>query len=238
MENQQQVPDRPKRLRAHLDSVDFILSHTQQRQLIGSLGIIFPFSLIILSKLIFGTELQISLSHYYHTGVRDIFVGILFLIGTFLIFYRGYDDVNYDGRWSSIAGFCAIGTALFPTTIETAPSRQAAIVGMIHFGFAFSFLAILGVFVLVYFRRAAADICSEKIRRNRVYTVCGWTIFISLALIISIFFMPLPMQWAVTEYKPVLILETLAIVAFGFAWLVKGEWLFTQYLGLLDQENS
>lgn len=214
--------------------LEFMLSQTQQRQLVGGLGIFFPFVLIASSKLLFGTELQISLSHYYHTGVRDIFVGILFLMGAFLIFYKGYNDVSFDEWLSTAAGVCAIGTALFPTFTSPKATRDELIIGYIHFGFALTFLVILGLFVLIYFRRSFGAVCQEKLRRNKIYTVCGWLIFASVACIIVILCLPTHTQVAINEYKPVLFLETIAIVSFGVAWLIKGEWLFTKYLGLLD----
>lgn len=214
--------------------LEFMLSQTQQRQLVGGLGIFFPFALIGFSKLFFNTELQISLSHYYHTGVRDIFVGILFLIGAFLIFYKGYNDVSYDEWMSTAAGVCAIGTALFPTFTSPTATRDELMIGYIHFGFALTFLVILGLFVLIYFRRSSGAMCTEKLRRNQIYTVCGWLIIASVISVIVILCLPTHMQLALNVYKPVLALETIAIVSFGFAWLIKGEWLFSEYLGLLD----
>ena len=58
-----------------------------------------------------------SISAYYHSPMRNVFVGILFAIGAFLYLYKGYstvEDFVLDG-----AGILAVGVALFPTSCPT-----------------------------------------------------------------------------------------------------------------------
>jgi hypothetical protein len=57
----------------------------------------------------------------------------------------------------------------------------------------------------------------QKIERNRVYRVCGIVI---AAAILGVPFDDYP---AITFLKPTLVLETIALTAFGISWLTKGE---------------
>ena len=56
---------------------------------IGVIGIAFPIILWLIG-LKFGVPLQGSISAYYHTPMRNVFVGILFAIGASLFLYKGY----------------------------------------------------------------------------------------------------------------------------------------------------
>lgn len=69
---------------------------------------------------------------------------------------------------------------------------------------------------------------NEKLRRNTVYYVCGiaMSIFLVLAgldLGVSHFVPDLNQASWLQPIRPILLLETLAVEAFGFAWFVKGE---------------
>jgi uncharacterized membrane protein len=61
----------------------------------------------------------------------------------------------------------------------------------------------------------------EKRTRNRVYRLCGGLILVCIAAIgVAKFALP---DAFVARYDPVFWLESTAVVAFGFSWLVKGE---------------
>lgn len=80
---------------------------------IGIISILFPLILWLIGSQ-FGIELQSSISAYYHTPMRNVFVGILFAVGTSLYLYKGYstvEDFVLDG-----AGLLAVGIALLPTS--------------------------------------------------------------------------------------------------------------------------
>lgn len=86
----------------------------------SSVGFVFPIFLVVLGKA-FGVGLQGSMSAYYHacptepctTGtMRDWFVGMLFLLGAFLLIYRGFS--TRENTVLNLAGVCALGTAIFP----------------------------------------------------------------------------------------------------------------------------
>ena len=55
----------------------------------AAIGLAFPVLLLAIGGLN-GEAIQPSISHYYHTSVRDIFVGSLCAIGAFLVLYKGY----------------------------------------------------------------------------------------------------------------------------------------------------
>jgi hypothetical protein len=69
-----------------------IISYYTMRRAIGILGITLPLILVAGSSL-FGPceEVQISISAYYHTNMRNIFVGLNCAVALFLFAYRGHD---------------------------------------------------------------------------------------------------------------------------------------------------
>ena len=69
----------------------------------------------------------------------------------------------------------------------------------------------------------------QKIKRNVVYRVSGVVIVVCLLLIAVLRFLP---PGPIDDLQPVFWLETIASVAFGVSWLIKGETL------LKDQVKS
>jgi hypothetical protein len=73
-----------------------------------------PIVLLIGVHVLFPSEAGVkSISHYYHTGMRDVFVGALCATAVFLYFYVGYD--RGDQITTSIAATLALGVSWFPT---------------------------------------------------------------------------------------------------------------------------
>ena len=97
-----------------------VYSYLELRTAIGLLGIGLPVIVALGGALIFRVGLQSSLSSYYHTGMRDVLVGTLFVIGFFLLSYKGYDRA--DNLTGNLACVFAVGLALFPTAPEVAPT--------------------------------------------------------------------------------------------------------------------
>lgn len=95
-------------------------------RLVGALGIALPFILLILEPFIDDASIGMrgSLSAYYHSGVRDVFVIILAVVGILLITYK-ISERNYDFWVTAIAGVAAIGVALVPTGIPCEVREQA-----------------------------------------------------------------------------------------------------------------
>lgn len=54
-----------------------------------------------------------SLSGFYYTHMRNLYVGAMCAVGVFLVAYRGHD--RWDDRLTNVAGLAAICIALFPT---------------------------------------------------------------------------------------------------------------------------
>ncbi len=77
---------------------------------IGIIGVALPIVLVI-GNITLERHLGIldSMSAYYQSVMRDVFVGSLWAIGIFLICYQ-YDHL--DDLVSTVAGFCAIGLSL------------------------------------------------------------------------------------------------------------------------------
>src|SRR5574337_536610 len=84
------------------------------RKLIGILGLAIPPAMWLGVRLLFCDAQQPTISHYYYTGMRDVFVGALWAVGIFLLCYKGTRD--WDNLASNVAGACAILVAVFPTT--------------------------------------------------------------------------------------------------------------------------
>ncbi len=119
---------------------DLIHSYLALRKAVGWMGILLPFVLMLGLFLFFQADRILkSISQYYHSGMRDVFVGTLCGIALFLFFYRGYrsywNKINWDLWITNIGAVLAIGIALFP-----APHNNPIDwVGIVHYVCAISF---------------------------------------------------------------------------------------------------
>lgn len=203
-----------------------IITHLTLRKLLGSLGIALPV-ILPLGAYLFGEKpwLQPSISDYYYTGVRDVFVGILWGFGLFLFSYKGYKTENSklsDNAVTNIAGILAIGVSLFPTQDAACDiSCNPGWVGNVHLACATIFFLILGYLSLFKFTKSDKPFDEQsgtKKRRNVLYIICGIVIWISMAVLFS-FFLFFAEKWPATT---VYWFETFSLWAFGISWLVKG----------------
>jgi len=202
-----------------------IISYLTLRKLIGLLGFTFPF-VLILGGFFTKQDIQSSISYYYHTPMRDIFVAVLCIVAAFLLAYKGYE--KKDEIAGNIAGLSAIGVAMIPTTIDTNATSTQELLGNIHLLFAFCYFATIAYFCLFLFTKSnQADLGYRKRQRNVIYRSCGYIIIACLVLI-GIYALVLPenIKALLVPYKPLFWLESIAIIAFGFSWLCKGEAIF------------
>jgi hypothetical protein len=196
-------------------------SYLTLRKAVGIIGVALPFVLAFGKMLLQGPGIQSSISYYYYTDMRNIFVGSLCAIGVFLMSYRGYE--LRDEIAGILASVFAIGVALFPTTPELCATSRDKLIGALHLSFAALLFLTLAYFSLALFTKTALDKepTRQKLQRNTVYRVCGYTILGSIFLM---FVVALPTVKSVFErLTPVFWLESLAVVAFGVSWLTKGE---------------
>lgn len=160
-----------------------------------------------------------SLSAYYHYDnfrVRDFFVGILWAIGAFLFFYRGYTVEEH--RLLNIAGAAAVVVALFPTSCNTEICGDRTDIWQysvyLHNGAAIVFF-VLAAWVCVFRSGDTLQLMDNEKRRARFrkcYQILGGLmIFAPVATFIAT---RTASQW-------VLYVEVAALVVFGVFWLLK-----------------
>lgn len=197
------------------------------RQMIGWLGLLMPFGVRIGAYIFEGIHTTDSISAYYYTGMRDIFVSTLVMVGILLSCYR--TPAWHDNAVVIIAGLCAIGIGLFPMDPVFASAVLAKFPEMattkcyINRGIlGYHFIFVTGFFsltcYLVYFRFEAftpREPTKQKIMRNWIYKICGLTMF-AASLVIGTLVL---LDKAASIFWP----ETVAILSFGIAWLVKGQ---------------
>lgn len=212
----------------NINSTDSLLSlsYINLRRVIGFIGIFTPF-VLLMGNLSIGYlfledfQAAYSISGYYHTIMRDVFVGSLCTVGVFLMSYRGYAKI--DDVMSSFACVCAIGIALFPAAPILNPTATQITLGYVHYVFAAAFFLTLVYFALVLFRKTNPDkpMTAQKRQRNSIYSVCGYGMLVCMVLLVinAIFWEDAPIK----NLAPVFWLETFTLVFFGVSWLIKGE---------------
>ncbi|MBB5723723.1 hypothetical protein FHS72_003368 [Loktanella ponticola] len=217
---------------------DLVLSFTRVRTALGLLGMCLPLFLILGGLLDLPRvdsevgRIEPTISDFYHTTYRDIFVGTLCAIGVFLISYRGYR--REEGEWidddwlATTAGISAFGVAFFPNEgggVKVASMTQhllgAEFTPIIHYLSAFVFFSSLAAFCFVKFART----CSMG--RRRVYIACGWTIIAALILtalaVVFKRFIGGTGREIVLDYNLIFWFEAMGIWAFGLSWLTKSK---------------
>jgi hypothetical protein len=192
------------------------------RRCLACVGFTFPFILVIGRWIYQGPGILDSISAYYYSVMNNFFVGVLCAIGSFLICYRyeRKDDILGD-----IAGFFAIGVALFPTAPDVGATQPQMVIGVFHYVFAVGFFVTSATFALWLFRKTdpTKDPTPRKRLRNLIYLICGITIVACLVLIFIHRILP-DNSW-LQPLHPDFFLEFIALLAFGISWLVKADWI-------------
>lgn len=202
------------------------VSYLTLRRVIGIMGVLFPIVLAIgvcaLDPQCYG--LEESISAYYGTIMRNVFVGVLFVIGWFLFSYKGYG--NLDDKAGDLACLFALGVALFPITSDSAWVRG------FHLFFAAALFLTLAYFSRCLFTKTDAskgDPTPQKITRNKIYVNCSRVMVACIALILV--YKLLPEIPALKKLNPTFWLETFALWAFGVSWMTKGKLLWDDVVG-------
>lgn len=205
---------------------ELVVSYLTLRQMIGWIGLLMPFGVRLGAFFFEGIRTTDSISAYYYTGMRDVFVSTLVLVGILLTCYR--TPAFSDNLLAIIAGLAAIGIGLFPMDPTYAPEilrqypdmltkcyRNMGILGF-HFIFVTVFFSLS--FYLVYFRFAAFTPpvpTTQKVQRNKIYKLCGAVMLVAFVII--------GVLAAINRGGSIFWPETFAVVAFAAAWLVKGQ---------------
>ena len=197
---------------------DQVISYYALRILIGATGILLPLLLIIGNFIAYNNfNIEFSVSDYYDNGTAgDILVGVLFVLGFFLMTYKGYDRT--DSRTANLGCVFALGVALCPTTSSN------HVIHIMHFVFAILLFSVFIFFSIYLFRKTGPGRkTKQKDKRNNVYLACG---IIMIACIIGITISMIWLESISADYHLVFWFESLALISFGFSWVTKAEFLF------------
>lgn len=196
-------------------SDDAVVSYLTLRKVVGVLGIALPVVVYVWGVGLTGAWGPLpSISDYYSLRTRDAFVGILFTVAWFLLTYRGYD--RRDDWAGNLACVFALGVALVPS-ISGASHLQI----VLHTIFATALFLVLAYFSFCLFTRSGPVQTEKKKIRNKVYRVCG-VVIVACIVLIGVYGLFLR-DTGLARLRPVFVLETVALWAFGLSWFVKGE---------------
>ncbi len=204
------------------------------RRFIGLIGFSLPIILLIGVHGL-GVDMENSISEFFFSELRDVFVLSLGAVGVFLIAYHGHSpaqgEVLTDWRVSTVAGLAALGVALIPTTCRHGgicyhpPNLldhwfvSDKMQNTLHFGSAAVFLGCLALFCLVLFRRSNSDVLpDDKALRNFIYALCGLVI-VAMVILLGTFklgYKDTGHAWD-TAWHFTFWVEAIAVWAFGIA---------------------
>jgi hypothetical protein len=212
-----------------------VFDYRALRLLVGIIAFSLPFVVTVIAN----SELG-SISGSYYTNARDVFVGMLFIVGAFLWAYNGHKTQHKISQktLSKIAAVAAIGVAVFPTSQGDASGTW---ISGLHYASAAVLFLILTRFCFVFFRVDIKGKGGKKGLRSKVYFVCGW---IMILCMLAIALKQVPMVNSLTAgFALVFWAEAIALCAFGAAWIVAGKYLslFTEpeeMLALLEPKNE
>jgi hypothetical protein len=224
---------------------NLVFDYRTIRGLIGLITLLLPAAVSILA-----TEALDSISWSYYTDARDVFVGALFVVGAFLISYKGHKPDfsprktgrfrhwlnrhlkgltgflnwlrnNEEDMVSTIGGIAAWVTALCPTSRCTGAGCPDDPVSVIHYINAIVLFSTTVYFCLLAFvKRTSAKSGKGPKIRKTIYYCCGWGIAVILLGLLVVKTAHLSTFDNITFWA-----ETAALGLFGFAWLTASQYL-------------
>jgi hypothetical protein len=179
-------------------------SALEVRAIIGFIGILFPLILTIGNG-----GLEASISDFYYTPMRDVFVVVLGFLALSFFSYKGYDKTeNYI---TFVAGIAALGVALVGDKTN---------INYIHFGSAIILFIIMAYMSVFRFTK------SKNKQANIVYKVSGYYMFAIILILIGVFLFGDRDRF--TEFHLIFWLEVNLLIPFGISWLTKAKVIFNE----------
>lgn len=230
---------------------ELLISFLTLRKAIGWLGVLLPIVLFFGNHILnFFTDYEkgcdpfkSSISHYFYTRMGEVFTGTLCAVSLFLFTYKGHPKKENEKGFSdralcTFAAFCALCVVMFPTSSEVAPPCNlrtyfsTPLIGNIHLLMASLFFVSLAWMSYFNFTKSGGTITPQKIKRNKIYRTCAIVMVAGLAFAgIYIWKLEGKLGWF-EKFHPVFFFEMTSLIAFGFSWLTKGEFI------LKDEKND
>jgi hypothetical protein len=220
-------------------AVLYVQSYLLIRSLVGIIGVLLPFAFIV-GEVFFlrgGVHVRGSISAYYHTSMRDVFVSGLCVIGFLLATYMSGQVRSWDFWLSLVAGLAVIGVVFFPTwrpglaagasrcgsspaPADCSPVQQRlgeSHVAVIHLTCAAVFILSLAAISFLFARRERKYTRDETMAK--VQFGCGMLILVAVAWVA----LGSALHATVWELTPLYVGEVVSVWAFGLSWLLKGK---------------
>lgn len=198
-----------------------VVSYIAIRRAVGLSGLLLPI-VLGLGGLAIGIPIQDNISSYYHTPMRDIFVGTMSAIGIFLLCYRGVDWIE---SWTANVGcVSALCVALCPLDANSDPLFQKSIVGYLHTLSGGLFFLTLAFYSLVHFPKSSDEFDEPHLWERRfIYRSSGIVILLSM-LAMGSYMVLIPTTWkqSFNEWNFLFWMESIGVWSFAAAWLTKG----------------
>jgi len=196
-------------------------NYSRLRRGMAVIAFLLPLVLLLGGKWIYAVPTQTSISAYYYANenLRDILVGVLFAVGTFLYLYKGewWENLLLD-----IAGVCAVGIAIFETAKggDCSPDTHG--------------VTAHGIFAVLFFT-AISVVCisvavqKEDVKRTRrlglrtySYVSCAFVMLVTMIVgLVYSFFLPAPAKLALCNANVIFWLEAFGIWAFSTFWFLR-----------------
>jgi len=222
-----------------------VVSFRTIRRAVGTVGLVLPL-LGPVGWLVWGIPLQDNLSSYYHTPLRDVFVGLMCSLGLFFFCYRGHD--RFEDWTANLACVFALGLAFFP--VDPQPLRlmgDHTWTGIVHGLAGAGFFLTMALYSLLHLPKSRHAIGHDglpnggaslpidregeevpephRFERHLLYRLSGVSILVAM-LAMGVYF-ALPGGWKETAdlYNALYVLESIAIWSYAGAWLLKGRFI-------------
>jgi hypothetical protein len=171
-------------------------------------------------------HVQTSISAYYHYSaadsgygagtMRNVFVGVLWAIGAFLFFYKGY---SWKEDWAlNIGGVAAVLVSLFPMDWPVAADVVRTPTAWVHYGSAVVFFLTIA-YVALFRSGDTLELVRDAQRRRRfkrTYALLG-----ALMVLVPLGVVLLHLLARAERSLVVLLVEVAGIYVFSAFWLVK-----------------
>jgi hypothetical protein len=206
----------------------YVRSYLCLRAIVGALGVLLPVLVIFGARFLFSESTHFprtSISDYYYSGAREIFVDTLAATGVFFVGYK-IMEANAENFLSILAGLAALTISLFPTGKDPfeksiPPNGTQKLIGVanasdVHYGASAVFLVCLVLISVCFGLREGRR--GRRPKQKVAPVVWRFFHWVCAALMVIALIGVVVISWKFA----LLAGEIVCALAFGASWFVKG----------------